>query len=140
MDYHFSTRDAWFGDLKAKVKTFIFQIVTNFSTKLEFNSNFVGYNQGLNVPLYFYRDQRGHEVDIIYKRAQKLLPVEIKAAKTYQKDFEKDLDYFSGVVGSERCSRKYIIYGGEEQQRSKLTALNYRQSAQIFEKIENEND
>jgi len=41
-------------------------------------------NQGLEPQLYFYRDQQGNEVDVIYKSANVLIPVEIKAAQTFQ--------------------------------------------------------
>jgi predicted AAA+ superfamily ATPase len=90
------------------------------------------YNAGLNVPLYFYRDQGGYEIDIIYKSAQQLVPVEIKSAKTYHKEFAKNLDYFSKVVGEGRCPKKEVIYSGETQKRNGIEILNYKKSAEIF--------
>lgn len=47
------------------------------------------YNQGLDHHLYFYRDQQKHEVDVVFKKANELIPIEIKSSKTYNKAFKK---------------------------------------------------
>ena len=73
------------------------------------------YNQGLDPNLFFYRDQQGHEVDVIYKRASELIPIEIKSSHTFTKHFLKGLDYFAQLF-PEQCRTGYIIYAGEHVQ------------------------
>ena len=78
-------------------------------------------NQGLDPHLYFYRDQQKHEVDLIYKTASELIPIEIKASKTYNSHFLKGIDYFSSLFPNE-CKQGYIIYTGNQGQ-----AIGWRQ-------------
>ncbi len=74
------------------------------------------YNQGLDPHLFFYRDQQKHEVDLIYKKADELVPIEIKSSKTFNKRFFKEIDYFSQLF-PEFCQKGYIVYAGEQQQK-----------------------
>ena len=73
------------------------------------------YNQGLDPHLYFYRDQQNHEVDVICKKANELIPVEIKSSHTFSKRFLETIDYFSQLF-PEQCSKGYIVYAGKEEQ------------------------
>ena len=52
-------------------------------------------NQGKMPNLYFYRDAKGNEVDLILSHHRKLHPIEIKAAMTYSPDMTKGLSHFS---------------------------------------------
>jgi len=88
-------------------------------------------NKGLDPQLYFFRDQRGNEVDIIYKSANTLVPVEIKAGQTFHREFLKGLDYFKKIVG-DRFAQGFLIYSGElEQIMHDVTLLNYRDAIQV---------
>lgn len=69
------------------------------------------YNRGKRENLSFFRDAKGHEVDLIYTSGSELMPVEIKAAQTFRSSFFKGLDYFNEYIAS--CSRSMVIYGGE---------------------------
>lgn len=90
-------------------------------------------NRGLDPQLYFYRDQQGNEVDVIYKSAYKLMPVEIKAGQTFNKEFLKGLNYFKKLVGEERCSEGYLIYSGDtEKIITDISLLNYRNSRKVI--------
>ena len=74
------------------------------------------YNQGLDPQLFFYRDTHGHEVDLIFQTGNQLVPIEIKAAKTFNKEFLKNLIYFQKLVG-ERCKEGFLIYAGPHEQK-----------------------
>lgn len=88
-------------------------------------------NQGLAPNLYFYRDQQQHEVDVIYKKANELIPIEIKSAKTFNKQFLKTIDYFAQLF-PEQCSQAYIIYAGESTQKIGWRQLiNYLSTSEI---------
>ena len=74
------------------------------------------YNKGLDHNLFFYRDQQQHKIDLIYKKANELIPIEIKASKTFHKNFIKSIDYFSKLF-PEQCSQGYVIYAGDQVQK-----------------------
>jgi uncharacterized protein len=90
-------------------------------------------NRGKDPQLYYFRDAHGHEVDLIFQDGRSLVPIEVKAARTFNKSFLKNLDFFKSVSG-DRCSdRGYLIYSGEEEQRiGSFHIINYRNSSTIF--------
>lgn len=88
-------------------------------------------NQGLDPQLYYFRDNHQHEIDVIFKKSQQLIPIEIKASKTIANDFFKGLNYFSKLIGS-RCEQGYLVYAGEQQQRvDKFKVINYKEIYKI---------
>lgn len=90
-------------------------------------------NRGLEPHLYYYRDNHQHEVDIIIKQGNQLIPVEIKSAQTFTKQFLKGLHYFQNLVG-ERASKGYLIYCGTQQQDiDNIKLLNYMHSTAMLE-------
>lgn len=74
------------------------------------------FNKGLDPQLYFFRDVHGHEVDLIFQAANFLTPIEIKAGKTFSKDFLKNVIFFQKLVG-ERSPTGFVIYAGTQEQR-----------------------
>jgi hypothetical protein len=86
-------------------------------------------NQGLDPQLYYFRDSRKNEVDVIFKTGYNLIPIEIKAAQTFNRSFLKGLNYFQNLV-ADRCSHGFLIYSGEqEQQLGMFKLLNFKNSA-----------
>lgn len=69
------------------------------------------YNQGFDHQLYFYRDNKKNEVDLIYKKQNQLIPIEIKSAMTYNKNFVKGVSYFQKL--SPKATKGYVIYSGD---------------------------
>lgn len=69
------------------------------------------YNQGLDHQLYFYRDNKKNEVDLIYKKQNQLVPIEIKSAMTFNKNFVKGVSYFQKL--SPKATKGYVIYSGD---------------------------
>ncbi len=47
------------------------------------------YNKGIKPEVYFYRDSHGNEVDLLIRNDGKLIPIEIKSASTFTKEFLK---------------------------------------------------
>lgn len=72
-------------------------------------------NSGLEPDSYFYRDSNQHEVDLLIKSGNELIPIEIKSSKTFHPDFLKGLNYFKNIA-PERCNRGYLIYAGDREQ------------------------
>jgi hypothetical protein len=75
--------------------------------------------------LYFWRDKTGREVDLILEQAGKLLPIEVKAGMTYQKQFSKQLSSFMNLSGAEHA---WVLYGGKEDYSfsNGIKAMNWR--------------
>ncbi len=72
-------------------------------------------NQGKEPNCFFWRDDRGHEVDCILEAAGKITPIEIKSGATIHRHFFKDLIYWSKLSGIS-LEEAYLIFGGEENQ------------------------
>lgn len=72
-------------------------------------------NSGLDPHLYYYRDSHHNEVDVVFKTGDQLIPIEIKASKTFTTGFLKGLNFFQEAVG-DRCKSGFVIYGGEKSQ------------------------
>lgn len=88
------------------------------------------FNQGLDPQLYYFRDSHGHEIDVIFQSGHILIPIEIKAAKTFNKEFFKNMEYFQHLVG-ERCGVGSLIYTGNlEQKIGSFKILNYMHATQ----------
>lgn len=70
------------------------------------------YSTGSDPGIYFWRDNVGTEVDIVYEDGQELKAVEIKSGKTFAPEFASGLESWMRYSGAkaEECS---VVYGGE---------------------------
>lgn len=71
------------------------------------------YNTARQPALTFWRDNRGNEIDCIIERADKLIPIEIKAGQTVIKDYFKGLTYWNKLTNNDPHT-SYVVYGGSE--------------------------
>jgi len=78
------------------------------------------FHRGKRSNCNFYRDAKGHEVDLVLADGQELIPIEIKGGTTVNNDFFKGLRYFAGEFPSARPG--LLVYSGDAcQQRSEAT-------------------
>lgn len=70
------------------------------------------YNNGKDKDLYFYRDTNGNEIDLLLYDKRKVIPIEIKSAFTFNKDFCKFLKKFISTYPIS-TNKGYIVYNGE---------------------------
>ena len=80
------------------------------------------FNQGLTPPLFFWRDNAQHEIDLLLNVKGQLRPVEIKSGMTYRQDFFQQLDWFSKVADVP-LYKPTVVYGGEDSQSIKEAFL-----------------
>jgi uncharacterized protein len=59
--------------------------------------------------LFYWRDNKGVEIDMLLEVKNKLLPIEIKAGKTVNNDFVKNINFWNELAGAKGGE---IIYGG----------------------------
>jgi predicted AAA+ superfamily ATPase len=69
------------------------------------------YNRGMQGNLFFWRDNTGHEVDVLIETADKLYPVEIKAGQTITPEFFKGLNFWNRISGKQAGA---VVYAGSE--------------------------
>lgn len=90
------------------------------------------FNQGLLPQVYYYRDHHQHEVDVLYKKGTQLIPIEIKASKTFHVGFLQNLKFFQSIAG-DRCQQGFLIYGGSLQQKvNDFLVLNFENTFQVL--------
>lgn len=68
-------------------------------------------NLGLPANFYFWRDKTGHEIDCVGEWGGKIKAIEIKFNSTLQKDFIKNLTYFSKFAPN---IENYLVYNGKQ--------------------------
>lgn len=68
------------------------------------------YNMAKDPNISFYRENSGREVDIVQVNPDGLDIFEVKAGKTFQPDFVKNLSYLKSVIPG--VSRSTVIYDG----------------------------
>lgn len=80
------------------------------------------YHRGNRSNLYFWRDAKGNEVDLLVESGPDVVPVEIKAGATISRDWFKGLETFSARLPSppKACE---LVYGGEERQKRSNVAI-----------------
>lgn len=89
-------------------------------------------NLGLETKFYFYRDSNDIEIDCLYCKGNTIIPIEIKSASTFDKQFLKNLKTFMGI-SQNRCEKGFVIYNGaQEQDIHDVKLLNFRKLMQIF--------
>ncbi len=71
------------------------------------------YNRDKRGNVYFYRDSKGTEIDVLYEQGSQVFPIEIKAGATVVDEFFKNITEFSRYF---RCKQSAIIYGGDRVQ------------------------
>jgi predicted AAA+ superfamily ATPase len=75
----------------------------------EFYKIFV--NQHRTPPLYYWRDSKGVEVDLIVETSQALIPIEIKSGETFNRDFFKTLHIYLSFA-KPRAKNPGVVFGG----------------------------
>lgn len=88
------------------------------------------YNKGLNSNLYFFRDNHGNELDLLYKDGNNLVGIEIKSAATWHNNFSSGLRYF--VKNNANLTHKLVIYNGKPMNFSDgVKAISYQKMSKL---------
>lgn len=73
------------------------------------------YNRGKTSGMYFYRDAKGLEMDLLFPDGPRFVPVEIKAGLTVASDFFAPFANVKNDMG-DRLLDGLLVYGGDERQ------------------------
>lgn len=81
-------------------------------------------NQGKEPQLYFFRDSKGNEVDLLISSAgRSFTAIEIKSAATFQPEFIKGIDVFKHSVGGDISVQSLVWYNGQRKTTYQNTAV-----------------
>lgn len=69
------------------------------------------YNAGKEPRLYFWQDSNRNEVDLVFEKQRHLVPIEIKSAMTWHRDFTTNLTKFQRSIPEAQDG--YVIYAGD---------------------------
>jgi predicted AAA+ superfamily ATPase len=88
------------------------------------------FNQGKAANAYFFRDSAGNEVDLLISKAGILVPIEIKSAATFTKEFLRGIERFNKL--SNLHGLQYVVYTGNSRKLDSATELiNYKDVASV---------
>ncbi len=92
------------------------------------------YHQAQQANLYYFRENNGHEIDLVLDFGNKVEAVEIKAGKTYATDFFRNLVYYRKL--NPHCRRGVVVYGGDKGQLVQQNQLlSYKDISDGFPKV-----
>ncbi|MEW6218730.1 MAG: ATP-binding protein [Thermodesulfobacteriota bacterium] len=69
-------------------------------------------HRGEVPPLYFWRDQAGHEVDVVIDAGTRLIPIEVKSSETVDRSLFDGLRYFI-ALGPPAAEVGMLVHGGD---------------------------
>lgn len=72
------------------------------------------YNHGKSDNLFFWRNNSGHEIDVLIDKGLKLIPLEIKAGNTITNEYFKGIDYWNKLSEN---NGGCVVYAGDSYQK-----------------------
>ena len=70
-------------------------------------------HMGERPPLYYWRDRTGKEIDCVFDAGENPVPIEIKSAKTFSRDFTSILQYWKDLPGN-TMEKGLVVYNGKD--------------------------
>ena len=70
-------------------------------------------NHRCGIDFYFWRDNKGVEIDLLWEVGENIFCVEMKSGATIQSNFFKSLKLYQKYAG-ERHAKSWLLYGGEK--------------------------
>ncbi|MEM1223720.1 MAG: DUF4143 domain-containing protein, partial [Verrucomicrobiota bacterium] len=89
------------------------------------------YNRGRVPDLYYFRDSKRNEVDLLAQSGRALRAIEVKSATTFKMDQLKGLRRFQLIT--DRMEAGFLVYNGKPHALSDAVhAINYKDVHRIF--------
>jgi uncharacterized protein len=85
------------------------------------------FNDGAPADLYFWRDNVGHEVDLLFETAGRMQAVEIKSGATLAGDWLKAAGKWQDLVGAEALAPILVFAGQGDYRRQGCRVLGWRE-------------
>ena len=84
------------------------------------------YNKGKESNIFFFRDAKGNEIDLLIREAGELKAIEIKSSQTYAPSFEDVLKKTDSLLTTPVFKRAVVYAGNMENAAADIALLNYR--------------
>lgn len=90
------------------------------------------FNNLKDFNLYFYRDNNGTEIDLMYLKGNEIIPIEIKSGETISEEYFKNINKVSRFMNNIKSS--YVVYAGVDKQiRNDVKVYPYLNIGELFE-------
>lgn len=73
-------------------------------------------NAGMEPDLWFWRDARGHEIDLVVDAGKRPLLLEVKSGQTLSTDYFRNIDYVRQKADPDRLDAM-VVYGGDRNEK-----------------------
>ena len=80
------------------------------------------YNAARIPSLYFWRDNHGYEIDYIIEKGEQLYPVEIKAGRTINPDYFKNIIFWNELTKNQP-QNAFVVYAGKDNEQRKYARV-----------------
>lgn len=91
------------------------------------------FNKHRSPSLYYWRDNKGKEIDLIIERPRGIIAAEMKSGKTVNSSFFDNLKYFQ-TLAKEELLASLLYFGGEKgQKRSDFPVFSWKEINKSFD-------
>lgn len=93
------------------------------------------FSKGATAPVYFWRDHRGTEIDLVIERFDKEYAIELKSGQTFDTTYIKSLTEWQKITGNQP-KHSYVVFTGNENIKfNNIEILSWKQLVRNIEKI-----
>jgi predicted AAA+ superfamily ATPase len=83
------------------------------------------FNNGQRSNLFYWRDRTGNEIDILLDQSGQVVPIEIKTAATFTKDYVKGISYWKKI--NPQTKNSFVIFTGNSSSFNSTDILNWKE-------------
>ena len=94
------------------------------------------FNRGDPSDLYFWRDSRGLEVDLLVERGDGLQPIEIKSGQTIAADFFSSLTRWTELAGATGREASLVYGGDQDMHHGHVAVVAWRRLPEMVEALQ----
>jgi len=85
-------------------------------------------NAGEEANIFFWRDNHGHEIDLVLEKSNSLMPIEIKSGKTIQNNFFDGLNYWEKLTNQ----TGYLVCASDSDQARKHKIISWKNAHSLI--------
>ena len=86
-------------------------------------------NRGLEPDMYFVRDYKGFEVDLLVENGRTVDLYEIKSSVSFHESFADNVGKLSSMM--DNVSKKIVVYSGQSASSQRVEFVNYANAAEV---------
>jgi predicted AAA+ superfamily ATPase len=90
------------------------------------------YARKIHPNIYFWRDKTGNEIDCLLSQSTRLVPIEIKAGKTFSQSFFKGIEEWYTLIESDEHNGVVVYAGDMTHSRSSGNVVGWKSAGTLF--------